>query len=442
MRCLVPLLAVLPAGAMADEIAVLPGDHLRAALIRAEPGDTLVLRPGVHDGPIVVDRPVTLQGEPGAVVAGAGKGSVVTIAAPGVTVRGLILRGSGDDVPGMDSGVFLGRDADRARVEDNRIEGNLFGVYVWGPEDALVTGNVIQGRTGGRRAETGNGVTVWNSPGSRVVGNAIRDGRDGIFSNTSRRNVFHGNRLEGTRFAIHYMYTNDSEVSGNVSVGNHGGYAIMFSNRLVVRDNLSQGDRDHGLLLNAANASVIEGNRVDGRFPPGLPPWGTFSGEAGGHTPAAGEEASAGATAKCVFIYNANKNRFRENRFQDCGIGVHFTAGSEGNAMSGNAFINNRTQVKYVGTRSLDWSAEGRGNYWSDNPAFDLNADGFADEPYRPNDVVDRVMWSAPAAKLLLNSPGVQVVRWAQKRFPAIAPGGVVDSRPLMRPPGREEARR
>ena len=37
------------------------------------------------------------------------------------------------------------------------------------------------------------------------------------------------------------------------------------------------------------------------------------------------------------------------------------------------------------------------------------------------------------AAKLLLNSPAVQVLRWAQSQFPAILPGGVVDSHPLDR---------
>ena len=47
--------------------------------------------------------------------------------------------------------------------------------------------------------------------------------------------------------------------------------------------------------------------------------------------------------------------------------------------------------MKYVGTRHLDWSAEGRGNYWSDNPAFDLDGDGIADAAYRPNDIIDRV---------------------------------------------------
>ncbi|HYH17438.1 MAG TPA: nitrous oxide reductase family maturation protein NosD, partial [Azospirillum sp.] len=91
-------------------------------------------------------------------------------------------------------------------------------------------------------------------------------------------------------------------------------------------------------------------------------------------------------------------------------------------------------------TRFLDWSEKGRGNYWSDNAAFDLNGDGIADEAYRPNDVVDRVMWAYPSAKLLMNSPGIQVIRWAQKQFPALHPGGVTDSAPLMNPPAFPKA--
>src|SRR3546814_7363257 len=49
---------------------------------------------------------------------------------------------------------------------------------------------------------------------------------------------------------------------------------------------------------------------------------------------------------KCLFIYNANKNVIAGNRFEGCPIGIHFTAGSEGNRVTGNAFIGNRTQVK------------------------------------------------------------------------------------------------
>ena len=140
---------------------------------------------------------------------------------------------------------------------------------------------------------------------------------------------------------------------------------------------------------------------------------------------------------KCVFIYNSNRNRFSDNQFEGCEIGIHFTAGSEGNEIAGNAFIHNRNQVKYVSTRYVDWAKEGRGNYWSDNPGFDLNGDGIADTAYRPNDLIDKVLWTAPQAKLLVNSPAVQVIRWAQAQFPVLLPGGVVDTRPLISPPPR-----
>lgn len=441
MSTLVHLLALLPAAVFAAgtgataRTLVAPGEDVQAAVVAEPPGGRVELLPGRHRGPVVLDRAVALVGRDGAVLEGPGRGSVVTVTAEGATVRGLTLRGSGSDLPAMDSAVLLRQSAAKARVEGNRMEGNLFGVYVHGAEGAVVRGNVITGRAGGRLAEHGDGVALWNAPGARVEGNDIRLGRDGIFVRVSRHNVFADNRFRDLRFGVHYMYTNDSEVSGNASLGNHVGYAIMYSHRLSVRGNLSDGDRDHGLMLNYANASEIADNHVIGRAD-GFRAGAEDAPDREHRLPGmAGADAGGPAPGKCVFIYNANRNRFTGNRFEGCGIGVHFTAGSESNTIMDNAFIGNRTQVKYVGTRHLDWASGGRGNYWSDNPGFDLDRDGFADAAYRPNDIVDRVLWTAPRAKLLLNSPAVQVLRWAQSQFPAILPGGVVDSRPLIVPP-------
>jgi len=421
--------------ALAATVTVAPGG-LDGALSAAEAGDTLVLAPGTHPGPLTVRTPVTLVGQPGAVIDGGGAGNALTIFAPDVTVRNVEVRNSGLSLFEQNTGIFIGKEAHRAVIEDNRLRDNLIGIYVWGANDATVRRNDVTGRTDLRVSERGNGIQLWNAPGTQVVDNTVRDGRDGIFTTTSKKNLFARNRFERVRFAVHYMYTNDSEVSDNLSVGNNVGYAIMYSNNLVIRNNRSQGDREHGLLLNYANSSVIEGNVVDGHLAAETTePVETVADK---DMPVASDgpvEGKRFGTWKCVFIYNANKNRFTNNRFEGCEIGVHFTAGSERNTLTNNAFIGNRTQVKYVGTRHLDWSEKGRGNYWSDNAAFDLNGDGIADEAYRPNDVIDRVMWAYPSAKLLMNSPGVQVIRWAQKQFPALHPGGVIDSAPLMNPP-------
>lgn len=397
----------------AEELHVAPGKGvLQSAIDLAQPGDTLLLSPGVYSGSVNIHKSLTLTGNSskvsnGSIIDGEGSSHVITVSAPDVLIQGLSIQHSGDVLETEDSGIFVTDKGDRTRIEANSFEHNQIGVYLKGPESVTVIGNEIIGSQQHRMNDRGNGVYLWNTPGSIVKDNNIRYGRDGIFVNVSRNNTFTGNRMSDLRFAIHYMYTNDSEVRDNISINNHVGYALMFSDRLNVIGNLSIGDDERGLFFNFANYSVIEGNRV------------------------------AGGAEKCVFIYNANFNQINNNAFEECNIGIHFTAGSEKNKIYDNAFVNNRTQVKYVGTRYIEWSENGRGNYWSDNTAFDIDDNGIADQPYRPNDLVDQIVWRHPLAKLLLNSPSVQLLKWAQAEFPGLHPGGVTDSSPLMKAPAQ-----
>ena len=404
-RALTLLLICLAAPAMAREVPVMPGQGtLATAIAGATPGDVLLLSDGTYAGPVTIDRSLVLRGPESAIVDGGGQGSVIQISAPDVILEGFSVTGSGRSNEDLDAGVKILKGADNAVIEGLHLRENMHGIDVHGGRDARVTGNTIEGLQVARMNERGNGIYIWNSPGTVVEGNSVRWGRDGIFSNTSRKGIYRNNQFRDLRFAVHYMYTHDSEISGNVSIGNHLGYAVMFSDRVVVKDNLSLGDREHGLMLNFANSADVSGNLV------------------------------RGGTKKCLFIYNAHKNLIFANRFEGCGIGIHFTAGAERNVLTGNAFVGNQEQVKYVGTRFLEWSFEGRGNYWSDFAAFDLNGDGIADGSYRPNDLMDHILWSQPAAKLLTGAPSVQLIRWSQSNFPATLPGGVLDSFPLMVP--------
>ena len=372
-------------------------------LAQAADGDILRLGPGTYTETVVLDKAVILDGQGHATIDAQGAGTVVTLTSPGAIVRGVTVIGSGSSHDTIDSGIKLTKTAKGAKALNNVVLGNLYGIDIHGAKDSLVAGNRIEGRLDHRMNDRGNGVYVWNAPGAMVEGNDIRYGRDGIFVNSSRKNIFRDNIFRDLRFAVHFMYANGSTVSDNVSIGNDLGYAIMFTKNVEVIGNVSIDDREHGIAFNYTNSSDIRDNYVQS------------------------------AQQKCAFLYNSHKNDFSGNWFQGCDIGIHFT-GSDKNRIVGNSFIANRTQVKLVTTKWYEWSEDGAGNYYSDNAAYDVNGDGIADAPYRPNDSMDHVLWTQPSAKLLLGSPAVQLVRWSQSAFPALLPGGVIDSHPLMSP--------
>ena len=391
------------------EITLHPGDDLQTALDAAQPGDHITLAPGVWQGNYTINIPVTLSGSQNGdtILDGGGKGKVLHLKAPDSTIEYLTVRHSGNSPFDMDSGIFADRKAARAHIHHNRAENNLFGLYIWGPENALVEHNIVIGQNEGRVNDRGNAIQIWKSPHTIIRDNTLSGGRDGIYVTNSKYNLFENNTMRNMRFGVHYMYTEDSEVAHNHTENLESAYVIMFSNRITVRDNSGQDSREHGLMLNAVNDAKIHGNHIE-------------------------------RANKCVFLYNANRNAFHDNHFENCTLGIHSTAGSTDNQNYRNSFIDNQTQVMYVGTRYHEWSHDGQGNYWSDNSAFDLNGDGIADLPYRPNNILDQVLWRAPNAKILINSPAAQLLKYAQQQFPAIHPGGVVDSHPLMNPPAAQ----
>lgn len=406
-RVLLSVLSLLAGSgaARAEDINVAAGPQsVVLAVARAASGDRLLLGPGVHQGGAIIDKALAIEGREGAVIDAGGAGSVLKILASGVSVRGVTLRGSGTKGESFDSGVYIEQGADGVEIEGNVFDNNLFGVVLHGCKAAIVRRNRIANRADLWRNDRGNGIHIWNNTGTLIEGNTVTSGRDGIYIEISHGNAIRGNRFEGLRFAVHYMYANNNEVSGNTSIRNNVGFALMYSSKLKVFGNLSIADNHHGLMLHTTHKSQVWDNFIYG------------TGE------------------KCLFIYTSASNDIRDNRFENCGVGVHFTGGSENNKFHGNSFLNNEMQVKYTGLKVYEWSVEGRGNYWSDNPAFDLDGNGIADAAFRPNTLVDWVLWKYPLAKLLIASPAVKTLRFVQEQLPTLYPGGAVDSFPLMTP--------
>ena len=58
--------------AQAAERTVRPDVNLQDAVAAAAEGDVLILQPGIHAGPVRLDKRITLQGKPGAIIEGKG----------------------------------------------------------------------------------------------------------------------------------------------------------------------------------------------------------------------------------------------------------------------------------------------------------------------------------------------------------------------------------
>lgn len=417
--CGLLLLASLAFGGL----RIAPGDGpLQTHIDAAASGSELTLAPGVYTGSIQIDKPLTLRGEPGAILDGEGSGDVIRVRAPDVRIEGLTLRNSGFNLTDMNAAIHAERGAHRLHVEDNAMHNVAFGVWLWHLEAPSVIGNRYAGSTAVRSQDRGDAIRLYNIDGGLIAGNDVRDARDAIYVDTSRDLEFRDNRLRDSRFGIHYMFTHGGRIVGNHTSGTRAGYALMMSRDLQVVNNRSERDMNYGILMNYVNYSTIADNDIRG-----ITAW---------HGPAGGEHGvTLGAEGKALFIYNSQSNEIHGNRLADSELGIHLTAGSENNRIHGNAFIDNRQQVMYVATRTQEWSQDGQGNYWSDYLGWDLAGDGIGDTPYEPNDAVDRLLWRHPEARLLLHSPAVVALRWVQRQFPIFRAQGVQDSAPLMHAP-------
>ena len=370
------------AGPTVKEVA--PGD-LAAALRRAQPGATLRLLPGSHPGPIRIDVPLRLEAEPGAVIEGSGKGTVLTLAADGITVSGVEVRGSGSDLSQDDAGVLL-LESGNITVERCRIEAAGFGIYLKAGGGHTIAENEIQGDPALPVARRGNGIHLWYSAGNTLRDNRVAGVRDGVYLSFAHRNLITGNEGSQLRYGIHYMYSERNRLIGNRFSECIGGIALMFSLGNHIEANETVGNRDFGILCQQLEHSVVVRNR-------------------------------SARNGRGFYLQNSAQNEFTENQLAGNGVGAYLTAGSEQNTFSANHFDGNLVQIYRDHAGDNRWSRDGRGNFWSDYIGVDWDGDGVGETPYRLETAASALMARHPEARWFWMSPVMALVDWWEGRL-------------------------
>jgi len=374
-------------------------------LIDATPaGGTLRPAPGIYAGPAVIAKPITLDGGGKATLAGNGRGTVLTLATSGATLRGLRLTGSGDSHDGIDAGLLVAGDDNL--VEHNAIDDVLFGIHLRQGNRNRIRANRVTGRAAPRGAR-GDGLRLWNSRHNRIEGNAFRTVRDLTFAN-SPDNLILRNTLADGRYGMQFVFSPRARVEGNRLADTDTGIAVLYSPDLVLRGNTIAHALDGGgagLSLKDSGGALVEDNEIL-------------------HC-AAGLSANAPLNAETALTV-------RGNRFAHNIVGMYFYGEQGGHKIVDNRFENNLTQVA-VSAAGVGAANDWTGNLWSDYQGFDRDGDGIGDTPHEVWLYSDRIWMETPRAKFFANSPALELLDFLEKLAPFAAPSLILrDPAPRM----------
>lgn len=386
-------------------------DLSRAIALTPE-GGVLNVPAGVYPGPVVLNKPFTLIAEPGAVLDGRGDGDVVQITAPDVTLRGFIIRNTGDILDRENSGIVAA--APRATIEDNRLEDVLFGIYLKNSPGSTVRRNHITSKDLDL-PRRGDCIRLWASDNSVVEDNVIADGRDLVMW-YSQNLIVRRNTVTRCRYGIHFMYAGHATVEDNRLTDNSVGMFLMYTKDLVLRRNVmarNRGPSGFGLGIKDVDGADIRDNlMIDNRV--------------GIHID------NSPSNVDLTHLFQGNILAYND-------IGLGMLPNVTRNQFANNGFIDNVQQVAVFGGGAFEgnsFTVDGRGNYWGDYRGFDVDGDGLGDVEHRVANVFENLMDRQPKLRLFLFSPAQQAIESAAKAFPVVQPKvRAIDTAPLMNPP-------
>ena len=404
-----PVEAVTPAALSALEQParcerVRPDESLGARLATAGEGATLCLDPGLHRGPVVVTRRVTIWGPREAIVAARTPSTVIEIKAAGAALLGLTVDGRGGHYDREDAAVAIR--ADDVTVRGVRVQNAVFGILADRARRLTIADNEISGQRDVALGLRGDGIRLWETYDSRVLNNRLRDGRDLVVW-YSPHNLFENNESVGGRYGTHFMHASDNVVRRGRFVGNAVGIFVMYSHRITVEDSM---------FLDCSSAGGM----------------GLGIKDSGDVTV---RRSSFVRNASAVYVDNSpgvvgERDRLEHNLFQLNVTAIVFHGMTAHNEVFANRFASNRDAVAVEGGGDA-LAAHFRENQFDDYVGYDLDGDGFGDVPHEVRSLSSELASTHRGIAFFRGTPAFGVVEALGRLVPLFTPKPLfVDTRP------------
>jgi nitrous oxidase accessory protein len=395
MRILFLWLIVLLVPALAGATAFEP---LQALVDATEEGGTLIPPPGTYAGPVVIDKPMVIDGNNRVTVDGGGKGTVFLLDTDGATLKNLHITNSGEFHNDIDAGVQI-----RGKfnvVKGNVIDNCLFGVDLQQSNNNIVRNNTISSKPFDL-GQRGDSVRLWYSFNNKVTDNKITGVRDMVVW-YSAHNELSRNTASNSRYSLHFMYSRYNLVEDNNYYNNAVGIFLMYSDGITVRNNHiahAAGPTGVGIGFKETSDLTIENNEI--------------------------LYCATGLYIDVSPYQPDTTNRFSGNLVAYNGIGIRFLNDWTGNIFKQNQFADNLTQIVVSGGKTANRNVW-EGNYWSDYEGFDLDQDGVGDKPYELYAYADRLWQDQLYAQFFKGSPVLEVLDFLERLAPFSEPSLLV----------------
>ena len=386
------------------------GGALQPVIDAAFPGEVLCLSPGRYEGPVEIRGPLVLSGPVSAVIHSDGSGTTLRAVADHVVLRGFSVQGSGRRYDKMDGAVYLSGRGIEAR--GLTVREALFGIVVERSDSVTIADNHVFGLAELPVGIRGDGIRLWEVRTSAVVHNRLEDSRD-ILVWYSPGNRIVGNTVLRSRYATHFMYSDDCVVADAEYHENIVGVFVMYSRGITLRGNtISENAVGDGMGLGVKESGNL---RVeDNRFI---------------------------HDNSCLYL---DTSPFREgdtvlvrgNEFTRCNAAVTFHSSEQHNTFSNNTFRDNQTQVAVEG-RGTAQDVSWKRNYFDDYQGYDMDGDGTGDVPYELRSLSERLVSNHPKLAFFRGTIALDLLDLAARVFPLLQPETLlVDPQPRMSPSG------
>ncbi|RXA17232.1 PGF-pre-PGF domain-containing protein [Methanosarcina sp. MSH10X1] len=212
----------------AKEISVNSTDSIQVAVNSADPGDVIIVRPGVYTENIRINKQDLVirseSGDPSNTIINTNSTTGFSVAASNTTIRGFRIESA-------ETGIYMVR-CNSCTVANNHLSDNKIGITLNGSN----YNNVSENRVNLNRQ---HGIQVLYSEGNRLLNNSVNSNERGINHLYSNKSKISGNNVSNNReHGMWISHSNDNTISGNTANETNRGIYLDSSTGNTVSENI------------------------------------------------------------------------------------------------------------------------------------------------------------------------------------------------------------